>query len=146
MYQIQGGQASGYSISPAILLKLTTPNAKHVMVGIKLADIVNQQSWGTGTVERVPPKLRIGLAYQSPNPGLFAVDISQTISTGYAPEISAGYEWNESGMCLRTGYAEGGFTAGAGFAIQHARVDYAYVTQHALSRDNVHRISLSGVW
>jgi hypothetical protein len=141
MFQVQGGQASGYSVSPGVLIKLSK-----FRIALKLDDIINQQTWGTGAVEQVPPKLRIGLAYQSPNPGLFAVDISQTISPGYAPAVSAGYEWNERGMSLRTGYTEGGFTAGAGFAIQHARVDYAYVNQRALSKDNVHRISLSGVW
>jgi hypothetical protein len=49
-------------------------------------------------------------------------------------------------MTLRAGYADGSFTAGAGFQVEHARIDYAYVTQQALSKDNVHRISLSGIW
>jgi hypothetical protein len=48
---------------------------------------------------------------------------------------------------MRFGYNnDGGLTAGAGFAVKQARVDYAYVTQRALSKDNVHRISLSGIW
>ncbi|MDD5594246.1 MAG: hypothetical protein PHG97_05865, partial [Candidatus Margulisbacteria bacterium] len=50
------------------------------------------------------------------------------------------------GVDYRVGYAGGGLTAGAGFAVNQARVDYAYVNQMALSRDNVHRISLSGIW
>lgn len=49
-------------------------------------------------------------------------------------------------LSLRPGYADGGLTAGAGFAVNNARVDYAYVTQRALSKENVHRISLSDIW
>jgi hypothetical protein len=142
MFQIQGGQAYGYSVSPGLMLRL----ANKLTVGVKLDEMLNQQSWGTGTVEQVPPKLRFGLAYKSPNPGLFALDISQTLKSNYAPEISAGYEYAHNGLSLRLGYADSGLTAGAGFQIDHARVDYAYVTQRALSKDNVHRVSLSGMW
>ncbi len=142
MFQIQGGQAYGYSVSPGLMLRLEN----RITVGVKLDEMLNQQSWGTSTIEQVPPKLRLGLAYKSPNPGLFALDISQTLRSSYAAEVSAGYEYAHNGLSLRAGYAAGGFTAGAGFRIEHARVDYAYVTQRALSKDNVHRISLSGMW
>ncbi|MFA4906617.1 MAG: hypothetical protein WC645_08955, partial [Candidatus Margulisiibacteriota bacterium] len=63
-----------------------------------------------------------------------------------APEVSAGYEYDQGGFSLRTGVANGGLSAGAGFQVNHTRVDYAFVTQRELSRDNVHRVSLSGVW
>jgi hypothetical protein len=115
-------------------------------LGLKVDDLVNEQQWGTGTVERVPPKIRIGLAYK-PADALLAVDVSQVARSGYSPEISLGFEQAiYRGIAFRTGYSSGGFTAGAGFAFQHALVDYAYVNQQALSRANVHRISLSGVW
>jgi hypothetical protein len=118
-----------------------------ITIGLKVDELFNQQQWGTGTIEQVPPKLRLGLAYKSPNPGLLALDISQTMRSNYAPEISLGYEWSLiNGLTFRAGYTEGGITAGAGFAVNNARVDYAYVTQKALSKDNVHRVSLSGIW
>jgi len=146
MFQIAGGQAYGYSVTPGILLRLVTRDSRQITVGAKIDELINQQSWGTGTVEKVPPKLRIGLAYHSPNPGLFALDISQTMKSGYAAEASAGYEWSKDGLSLRLGYSEGGLTTGAGFVSGHTRIDYAYVTQRDLSKDNVHRISLSGIW
>ena len=142
MFQIAGGQAYGYSVTPGILFRL----ANRITIGAKIDELFNQQSWGTGTTENVPPKLRIGLAYSSPNPGLFALDISQTMKSGYAAEASAGYEWSKDGLSLRLGYSEGGLTTGAGFVSGHTRIDYAYVTQRDLSKDNVHRISLTGIW
>jgi hypothetical protein len=141
MYRVSGGQAQGYSVTPGILVR-----RGGFSVGAQAEELFNQQVWGTGTVERVPPKIRLGLAYRAKNPGLFAVDICQTIRSGYTPVISAGYEYENNGLSLRMGQSENGPTAGAGFKIQHARVDYAYVTQPALSRENVHRISLSGMW
>jgi len=143
MFGVSGGQAYGYSVTPGILLRPAT----RVTIGLKIDELFNQQSWGTGTVEKVPPKLRIGLAYHSPNPGLFALDISQTIKSGYAAEASVGYEWaSRDGLSLRLGYGDGGLTTGAGFTSGHTRIDYAYVTQRDLSKDNVHRISLTGIW
>jgi len=146
MFGISGGQAYGYSVTPGLLLRLSTRDSRLVTVGVKIDELFNQQSWGTGTVEQVPPKLRLGLACKLPNPGLFALDISQTIRSGYLPELSAGYEYDQAGLSLRLGYNDGGLSAGAGFQVDHTRVDYAYVTQRALSKDNVHRISLSGIW
>ena len=147
MSGIAGGQGSGYSITPGLLLRLAAHDSRLVTIGLKIDDIVNQQNWGTGTTEKVPPTLRLGLAYHSPNPGTIAVDVSQTVRAGYSPEVSLGYEGIAfKGVDYRVGYAGGGLTAGAGFAVNQARVDYAYVNQMALSRDNVHRISLSGVW
>ena len=143
MFGVAGGQAYGYSVTPGILIK----PREHLSIGLKIDELVNQQRWGTGTAEHAPPKIRLGLAYHSPNPGLFALDISQTLRSNYAAEASAGYEWSRGGLSLRCGYADGGLTAGAGFAVNQAKVDYAYVmNQRALSKDNVHRISLSGMW
>ena len=201
MYQIAGGQAEGYSITPGILInfgkrgepeekdnkeapklpdispylrerriagpsfpvkeEITEPTPIKVIksakpkksfidglaLGIKCDELYNWQKWGTGTVEQVPAKLRIGLSYKSPNPGLFAVDVSQIMKAGYAPELSAGYEWStKDGLSLRVGYNDGGLSAGAGFISGHTRLDYAYVTQRDLTRDNVHRIALTGIW
>lgn len=141
MFQIEGGQASGYSVTPGLLVKL----AKGWSLGVKIDELLNSQQWGTGTVEQVPAKLRLGLAYAKSNPGTFAIDISQTLKSGYAATAAVGYEWAQDGLSLRLGYADG-LTAGAGFVSGAARVDYAYVTQRDLSVNNVHRISLSGRW
>jgi len=146
MTNIAGGQGSGYSFTPGILIRPITDDKRQITIGIKVDELFNQQSWGTGTIEQVPPKLRLGLAYKTPNPGLFALDIAQTARPGYSPELSGGYEYNQGGLSLRLGYVNSGLTAGAGFQVNHTRVDYAYVTQRVLSRDNVHRISLSGIW
>jgi long-subunit fatty acid transport protein len=142
MFNIEGGRAYGYSLSPGIMLR----PREQLDIGLKIDEILNQQSWGTGTVEQVPPKLRLGLAYRLPNPGLFSMDINQTLKSGYAAEAAVGYEWAKDGMSLRLGYGEDSLTAGAGFVSGHARVDYAYVTRRDLSKENVHRVSLTGIW
>jgi len=149
MAGISGGQGSGYSVTPGLLIRLSSIVSRPssiVTIGLKLDDALNQQQWGTGTVEKVPPKLRLGLAYHAPNPGTFAVDVSQTMRSNYSPDVSAGYEWADRFLSFRVGYAGSGLTAGAGFAINQARVDYAYVNNRELSSSNVHRISLSGIW
>jgi len=142
MSSVQGGQAYGYSVTPGILIALRDS----IRLGIKIDELINQQTWGTGTIEQVPPKLRIGLAYHSPNPGLFALDISQTLRSGYQAEAALGYEWSKDGLSIRLGYGGESLTAGAGFSSGHTRLDYAYVTQKDLTRSNVHRVSLSGIW
>jgi hypothetical protein len=142
MFQIEGGRAYGYSLTPGILLH----PREQLNIGLKIDELLNQQSWGTGTVEQVPPKLRLGMAYRMQNPGLFSVDINQILKSGYAAEAAVGYEWEKDGLSLRLGYSEDSLTAGAGFVSGHARVDYAYVTQRDLSKDNVHRVSLTGIW
>ncbi|MBI5399559.1 PorV/PorQ family protein [Candidatus Saganbacteria bacterium] len=144
MTNISGGQAYGYSVTPGLLCKLKVKN-RDLTVGVKIDELFNRQSWGTGTVENVPPILRLGLAYRLFNPGTFAVDLAQTLRSGYAATAALGYEWAKDGFSLRLGYGDGA-TAGAGFISGLARVDYAYVTQTDLTRSNVHRISLSGVW
>jgi hypothetical protein len=107
-------------------------------VGLKIDELFNQQSWGTGTIEKVPPVARIGLAYKAINPGLFAIDVSQILKSGYSTTASIGYEWARDGLSIRVGYVENGLTAGAGFISGQARLDYAYVAAH--------RVSLSANW
>lgn len=142
MFQIEGGQAYGYSLTPGIMLR----PMEQFKIGLKIDEVLNQQSWGTGTVEQVPPKLRLGLAYRTPNPGLFSFDIKQILRSGYAAAASVGYEWAKDGLSMRLGFGEDNLTAGAGFVSGHARVDYAYVAQRDLSKENVHRVSLTGIW
>jgi len=147
MYQISGGQAYGYSVTPGIMLNL---NNSKFTIGAKIDELLNEQSWGTGTVEKVPPKARLGVALKEPR-GLplgstVALDLAQLLKSNYATEVSAGYEWSRDGLAIRTGYTESALTAGAGFQSGVAQIDYAYVQQMSLSRENVHRISLSGKW
>jgi len=155
MFQIAGGQAYGYSVTPGFLLVLRPAVAKGetsggVRVGVKIDELLNEQSWGTGTTEKVPAKARLGIAVKEPR-GLLAgstlaLDLAQTLKSNYATELSAGYEWSKDGLSLRAGYTESVFTAGAGFKSGVAQIDYAYVQQTSLSKENVHRISLSGKW
>ena len=142
MQQISGGQATGYSLTPGMLLKFSTGWS----LGVTLDEIMNSVQWTTGTTEQVPTKLKVGLAYAKSNPGLFALDVSQILKSGYGATVSVGYEWDTlDGLSFRAGFSDG-FTVGAGFVANHARVDYAYISQFDLSRDNVHRVSLSGKW
>jgi len=145
MFGQLGGQASGYSLTPGAVLRFN-----QLTLGAKIEDIINSQTWGTGTTEKVIPKARVGIAVNNSLFGgsLFSLDISQMIRSNYSPELSAGYELSDkkSGLAFRVGYNEGNFTAGAGFSILHAKVDYAYVQQRELSKNNVQRISLSGIW
>jgi len=144
-----GGQSTGYSFTPGALLKWTA-DRRQWTVGAKIEDLVNSQTWGTGAVEKIIPKARVGMAVSNSLFGgsLFSLDMSQRIRSTYSPELSAGYELsdNKSGLAFRFGYNEGNFTAGAGFSILHAKVDYAYVQQKELTLQNVHRVSLTGVW
>ncbi|MBU0686675.1 MAG: hypothetical protein KKB81_02295 [Candidatus Margulisbacteria bacterium] len=142
MTQIQGGQAYGYSITPGILYKVLPGWT----LGVKVDEILNEQSWGTGMIEKVPPKLRLGVACDAAKIGLFAVDLSQILDSGYSTEAAAGYEWSRNGLSIRVGYGSDSLSAGAGFEVDNISLDYAYVKQTALSQDNVHRVSLSGKW
>ena len=155
MTTISQGQATGYSVTPAILI---TPNEK-LSIGAKVDEILNEVTWGTGTTEKAPPKARIGVSYildqmlgRFPLMGRIAVDFAQTMQSGFTTEYSAGYEWERDGLALRFGYAASALTAGAGFKspfgnnLGIAELDYAYVQQTSLSKDNVHRISLAGRW
>lgn len=146
MFQIQGGQAYGYSLTPAVLIELRNK----LRIGLKIDEIINEQSWGTGTVEKVPAKARLGVAYTEPRGLLagstFALDLGQTMDSTYSTELSAGYEWAKDGLALRAGYSDAALTGGVGFRSGVAQIDYAYVQQSSLSRENVHRISLAGKW
>jgi len=142
MNSIAGGQATGYSIAPGLLYKF----GNDWQMGLTVDELINAQEWSSGTTENVPPKLRIGFALVKSNPGAFAVDFTQTLKSGYGTDVCVGYEWSHGDLSFRTGYAEGGLTAGAGFVSGHTRVDYGFISQKEMSRENVHRISLSGIW
>lgn len=140
---IEGGSAYGYSVTPGILYK---PSSQ-LSIGLKIDEILNSQKWGTGTEEHVPPKARLGIAYRNIFPGItISGDMSQILKENYVPEGSAGAEWKTDGLSIRLGYTDNAMTAGCGFEDKHIRIDYAYVNQLVLSKENVHRISLSGKW
>lgn len=143
MGTVAGGQASGYSFSPALLAKLKNVP---LSVGLVLDDIFNQITWGTGAVETFTPNLRLGFAYRPEKIGLFSFDISQPVKSDHSPSLAAGYEWKADCLSLRAGYSPDGLSAGAGFESGHIRLDYAYVAQAGLSSGNVNRVSLTGIW
>ncbi|MFH1386443.1 MAG: PorV/PorQ family protein [bacterium] len=148
MFEINGGSAYGYSLSPGIMFKPFTIHDSRFTIGAKIDELLNCQKWGTGTAEKVPPKARLGIAISDllyVNSKL-AIDISQTLRSTYSPELALGFEINQGPLSFRAGYADSGITAGAGFKIGHAKVDYAFVNQTNLSRQNTQRISLSGIW
>ena len=143
MTQISGGQAYGYSLTPGILFHpMGFPG---VSVGLKIDELLSEQKWGTGAVEKSPAKARLGVAV-SRDENTFALDVSQVLQSMYSPEYSLGYQWKKHNIALRLGILGSAITAGAGFGSGNATLDYAYVQQEELSRDNVHRISLSGKW
>lgn len=149
MVQVQSGQGSGYSLTPGILLDFGDKT-----FGLKIDELLNDQSWGTGTSEKAPPKVRLGMAYQLPQHGLiFSADVSQIAKSSYSPEYYLGTEWKttfagkmKDNLSVRFGYAKNAFTGGVGFTDKHIEINYAYVIQKDLSRDNVHRISFGGKW
>lgn len=141
----EGGSAYGYSITPAILWK----PLRNLSVGFKVDELSNSQKWGTGTEEHVPPKYRLGISYLTSVMGYglrLAGDLSQVMEEGYAGEGAVGAELRTDGISIRLGLLESAMTAGVGFQDTHFGVDYAYCNQLALTRENVHRISLSGRW
>jgi len=141
----EGGSAYGYSITPGILWK----PIERLSFGMKIDELSNSQKWGTGTEEHVPPKYRLGIAYLTQILNLplrFSGDYSQIAKGGYIGEGAAGAELMTGLISLRVGVVDSAMTAGVGFQDKHIGVDYAYVNQMSLTRENVHRISLSGRW
>ena len=142
---MEGGTAYGYSLTPGILWK----PSDRLSLGFKIDELSNSQKWGTGTEEHVPAKYRFGLAYLAQifgYPVRLSGDYSQIAKEGYIGEGAAGLELKTGVISLRLGLLDSAMTAGVGFQDKHVGLDYAYVNQLALSRENVHRISLSGRW
>ncbi len=145
LVSIEGASAYGYSITPGILYKATD----NITIGLKIDELVNYQQWGTGEKEVAPSISRLGLAYRTQVfslPLTLAGDVSQINKAGYVAEGSVGSELVWGAISFRLGYIDTALTAGAGFGTDHIRIDYAYVTQQDLSKDNVHRVSLTGMW
>ncbi|OGC11599.1 hypothetical protein A3K48_03745 [candidate division WOR-1 bacterium RIFOXYA12_FULL_52_29] len=150
MFGISGGSGWGYSLTPGIMIRFGNSSSVSrlpypVTLGFKIDELVNTQQWGTGTVENVPPKARLGLSWFPWSESRVAVDVSQTVKSNYSPEVATGFEWSDRGLSFRAGYNASGLTAGVGFVVGHVIVDYGYVSQE-LSRSNVHRISFGGIW
>lgn len=149
MSDISGGESSGYSLSPGLLVEIPDPllnGLEKILLGLKVDELISRQSWTSGFEEQFAPRVRLGLACQFRKLGTISFDLCQIVRSGYSSEGAVGYEWRGGGIALRGGYAKGGPAAGAGFSIGRAEVDYAYVHQPGLSRENVHRVSLTGGW
>jgi hypothetical protein len=147
LVSIEGASAYGYSITPGLLYKPT----RDLSIGLKIDELINYQKWGTDAEEIVPSKYRLGISYATRvpfigNPLLLAGDVSQTNQSGYVPEGSAGAEVKFGQIAFRAGYSDQAYTGGAGFETENIAIDYAYVTQTSLTKDNVHRVSLTGKW
>ncbi len=145
----EGASAWGYSITPGILYKRALGGISTLSLGFKIDELSNSQKWGTGTEENVPPKYRFGISYLTSLMGhLVRVsgDYAQIAKSDYIGEGAAGLEVGRDGISVRVGVLDSSMTAGVGFQDKHIGLDYAYVNQLALTRENVHRISLSGRW
>jgi hypothetical protein len=141
----EGGSAHGYSVTPGILWW----PSDYFTVGFKIDELSNSQKWGTGTEENVPPKYRLGLSYLTSIFGYslrLAGDYSQIMRSYYIGEGVVGAEVRSDGVSVRVGLIDSAMTAGVGFMDKHVGIDYAYVNQMELSRENVHRVSLFGRW
>lgn len=142
---IEGASAYGYSVTPGLLYR----PAENLRIGLKLDEAMNYQKWGTETEEIAPSKYRLGISYSMVAfgyPLILASDVSQINKAGYVAEAGGGAELNMGQISFRLGTSDSSLTAGAGFGAEHIRIDYAYVTQTSLSKDNVHRVSLTGIW
>jgi hypothetical protein len=145
LVSIEGGSAYGYSITPGILYK----PMPELSIGLKIDELINSQKWGTDTEEIVPSKYRLGISYLMPLYDiqlLLSGDMSQINKEGYVAEAGLGAELKANMFSLRLGYAETAMTAGIGFRQGYVGIDYAYVAQTALTKENVHRVSLTGYW
>jgi len=145
LVSIEGASAWGYSVTPGLIYRVSD----RLTIGLKVDELVNMQKWGTDAEEKAPSKTRLGLAYRTDAfglPLLLAGDASQINKAGYLPEGSAGMELTAGALAFRLGYADTALTAGAGFTQDHVSIDYAYVSQTALTMENVHRVSLTGRW
>jgi hypothetical protein len=120
-------------------------------VGLVLQDL-NQTpiKWDTGTTDKTPLNLKVGLAYNlldlDDNSLTISSDLSQRIKKDHSLLYHFGAEWIIARMVsLRLGYDDKSLTAGAGFMMEIADItasaDYAYVTNEEFN--NTHRISLS---
>jgi hypothetical protein len=145
LVSIEGADAYGYSVTPGIIYRAN----ERLTFGFKIEDIMNYQKWGTDAEEIAPSKYRVGLAYMMRLynlPLLLTADVSQINKAGYLAEGSGGMELTMGSIAFRLGTTDSNLTAGAGFGSEHVRIDYAYVTQTSLTKDNVHRVSLTGMW
>jgi len=145
LVSIEGASATGYSVTPGIMYR----PFNNFSIGFKIDELVNSQTWGTGVEEKAPSKSRIGIAYTTElinNKLILSGDVSRINSEGYAAEAGIGAELAMGSMSFRVGATDSVLTAGAGMRADRIGIDYAYVTQANLSKDNVHRISLSGTW
>ena len=155
MTLVGGGTATGYSVTPGLMVKLGKEGEQFGAVGCTVDNILNEQKWGTGTTEKAIPTATLGLAVYAlkflPFGSTVAFDLMQKLSSDYAAVLSLGYEWKNPFLAMRFGWADSSLSAGAGFSAKTGKdftteLNYAYVQQVNLSRDNVHRISLSGKW
>jgi hypothetical protein len=145
LVSVEGADAYGYSVTPGLLYRVS----EKISIGVKVDELVNYQKWGTGLEERAPSTTRVGLSYLTTifqKPLLITGDYSQINKEGYVAEAGAGAELTLGKFALRVGYADTALTAGAGFGTDNIRIDYAYVTQTSLTKDNVHRVALTGMW
>lgn len=142
---VEGASAWGYSVTPGLLYKPTV----NLSIGFKIDELVNLQKWGTDTEEIAPSKYRLGIGYRLAivgYPVLLSADMSQINKAGYAVDTGVGAELTMGNLAFRLGTSDSTLTAGAGLGTEHIRIDYAYVTQTNLSTNNVHRVSLTGMW
>lgn len=139
----EGRLSQGYSITPGLLAQ----PGKRLKVGCKLENYIGEV-YG----RELPSKASVGFSIDMERYGLISFDLDKILADKYTAEAKIGYEIGKDGLCFRVGIENGKITAGAGFTgeIQKGsgivRIDYAYVQQTSLTRNNVHRISLSGRW
>jgi len=137
----QYGSGLGYSADIGLLLS----PSENLSFGLKVEDAINHQSLGTGTSERSPAILKTGISSTFPffgNQLLLAQDVSQVLQPNYQPKACFGAELNVRNMSFRIGYNE---TPTAGFGVKSGsiEVNYAYINKDILSKENVHRVSLT---
>lgn len=140
-----GGFATGYSLTPGILYK----PLKDLSIGFKIDQFMNRQQWETDTEEIAPSIDRLGIAYSMKlfsYEVLLCGDASQVNKAGYTAEFNYGTEISKDSISVRCGSSDNAFTAGLGMKFGQVGIDYAYVTQMNLSKNNVNRVSLTGKW
>lgn len=138
--KVSGGRGIGASITPGMMMFLDYD----VVVGVVLRDIVNQQTWDTGTRETVLPELRTGISWDPTGYVLLTSELRQKLDSRYHTTFHGGIEVSLlKFLKVRAGVDEDRFTAGAGLYTHGFSLNYAYVGDVVDGIGDSHRVGVT---
>ena len=108
----------------------------------------NTMTWSSGYTEKLPRRVRAGVAYSAHN-NLLHVDIDlERASSRWSTYIGSEYwilgqETEFPSLALRLGASPHGLALGLGMQFRQTGLNYAYLNPNATYLDNMHRLSLT---